>query len=80
MPDLSFGKAREAAAGLTGASDGYVRDAKRIVAKDSSMLERMRDGEIAIQEAHRSCKLSTSFGKTVTYTVVGLVEGPPLTR
>ena len=51
--DCPKGKAREAAAGLTGASDGYVRDAKRIVEKGASMLERMRDGEITIQEAKR---------------------------
>ena len=51
--DCPKGKAREAAAGLTGASDGYVRDAKRIVEKDASMLERIRDGEITIQEAKR---------------------------
>jgi ParB family chromosome partitioning protein len=53
LPERSFGQARVKAAGLTGASDGYVRDAKRIVEKDASMLERMRDGEITIQEAER---------------------------
>lgn len=54
LPDPdSAGNAREKAAGLAGASDGYVRDARRIVEKDSSMLERIRDGEMTIQEAKR---------------------------
>lgn len=49
----SFGKSRDKVAELTGANRQYVSDAKRIVEKDSSMLERMRDGEITIQEAKR---------------------------
>jgi hypothetical protein len=53
LPGSSFGQARTQAASLTGASDGYVRDAKRIVEKDASMLERIRDGEITVQEAKR---------------------------
>lgn len=47
------GKSREQAAKLTGASEVYVRDAKRIVAKDASMLDKLRDGEVTIQEAKR---------------------------
>jgi hypothetical protein len=53
LPEQGHGKARTQAAGLTGASDGYVRDAKRIVEKDASMLERIRDGEVTIQETKR---------------------------
>jgi hypothetical protein len=50
LPDPdSAGNARVKAAELTGASDGYVRDAKRIVEKDASMLNRLRDGEVTIQ-------------------------------
>ena len=58
LPDPdSAGNAREKAAGLTGASDGYVRDAKRIVEKDASMLERIRDGEVTIEEAKRQLRI-----------------------
>ena len=42
-PD-SAGKTRDKVAELTGTSSGYVSDAKRIVEKDASMLNRLRDG------------------------------------
>jgi hypothetical protein len=66
LPEQGHGKAREYAAGLTGASDWYVRDAKRIVAKDASMLERMRDGEITI---HRLLKLGMVSSCSVFVTI-----------
>ncbi len=52
-----YGRSAGKAADLTGASERYVHDAKRIVAKDASMLERIRDGEVTIQEAKRASSL-----------------------
>jgi hypothetical protein len=65
----SFGKSRDKAADMVGASHGYVSDARRIVEKDSSMLERMRDGEITIQDAKRQLGFKRNAAVILTNAV-----------
>jgi hypothetical protein len=65
--ESSRGQARDKAAVLTGANHAYVSEAKRIVQKDSKMLQRLRDGEITIQEAKRQLGFQQSKCATVPY-------------
>ncbi len=60
--ERSYGRAAGKASELIGAGKSYVYDAKRIVEKDSSMLERIRDGEITIQEAKRGLIVTNRTG------------------
>lgn len=56
FPYLEKGQARDKAANATGANPRYVSDAKRIKEEAPELFEKMRNGEVKIQEAKRDLR------------------------
>lgn len=75
VTELAFGRSRDLAARLTGASSGYVAKAKLILKGAPELMQIIREGQITIPSALRLMEYRNSNNDGVISVMVKLVPG-----